>query len=393
MVANIAELEATARALTAPGKGLLASDESPATIGKRLEKAGIGNTPEARRAYRELFYTAPGIGAAFSGVIMHKETLGQRVAGGARFVDVLAAQGVLAGVKVDEGLVPLEGGEPGETSTRGLETLEASCREYAAAGARFAKWRAALKVVEGSCPSQLAVETNATQLAEYAAICQSAGLVPIVEPELLIDGPHSAEVFAEASERVICACVAALWRRGVALEACLLKPQMVVQGTECAASKAGPKAVAAATLRVMRRAVPPAVAGIMFLSGGQSEEEATLNLDAINKMAQAEGRAPWALSFSFGRGLQASVLKLWSDAPPSRAAEARAMAAALARANAAAARGAYAGPHPSLLGGSLHETFRGWGGDAAAAAAAVAAGRPAANLAPGAGAAAASAAR
>ena len=198
---------------------------------------------------------------------------------------------MLAGIKVDEGLEPLEGGEPGETRTRGLETLAARCKGYVAAGAKFAKWRAALRVSpvqEGAAgralPSDLAVQVNADQLAEYAQICQSAGLVPIVEPELLIDGPHSADAFGAASERVIAACVAALWRRGVALEATLLKPQMVVQGTECADPKAAPEVVAARTLRVLRRVVPPAVAGVMFLSGGQTEEEATLNLDAINKL-------------------------------------------------------------------------------------------------------------
>ncbi|GBF90781.1 fructose-1,6-bisphosphate aldolase [Raphidocelis subcapitata] len=369
---SIDELAAVAAALAAPGKGLLASDESTGTIGKRLEKGGIENTAENRRAYRELLYTAPGIGGAFSGVIMFKETLGQCASDGTPFVEVLRRAGVMAGIKVDEGLVPLEGGEEGETSTRGLETLEAACRQYVAQGARFAKWRAALRVEEGRCPSDLAVKVNAEQLAEYAAICQAAGLVPIVEPELLIDGPHSAETFAAASEKAIAACVAALWRRGVALEACLLKPQMVVQGTECSAPRAAPEQVAAATLRVMRRVVPPAVAGIMFLSGGQTEEEATRNLDAINKLAKEEGRAPWSLSFSFGRGLQASVLKIWSNAPPSRASEARAMAGALAEANAAAARGEFAGRHPSVTsapGATLHETWRGWRTDVDPAAA------------------------
>lgn len=358
----------TAQQLAAPGKGLLASDESTGTIGKRLEKAlGDGaNTVENRRAYRELFYTAPIGEAGISGAIMFKETLFQAAADGTPFTQCLLRQGVLPGIKVDEGLVPLEGC-PEETSTRGLDTLAAACKEYAAAGARFTKWRAALKVGGGAgLPSERCIEVNAAQLAEQAAICQAAGLVPIVEPELLIDGDHDQAAFAAASERVISRCVAHLWQKNVLLEGCLLKPQMIIPGADYAGPRATPDEVAEQTLRVMRRVVPAAIPGIMFLSGGQTEEEATVNLNRINQLAREQGRAPWSLSFSFGRSLQASVLKLWSeDQSEGRqgSAEAcRAMAAALARANGLAVEGRYAGPHPSITSsqGSLRESFRGW---------------------------------
>lgn len=376
--ADDASLAEVAAALAAPGKGLLASDESVGTIGKRLEKAGLVNDEETRRAYRELFYTAPIGKAGISGAIMFKETLQQAAADGTSFVDCLTRQGVMPGIKVDEGLLPFEGHDlaTGETSTRGLDTLAAAAGGYRQGGARFAKWRAALRVdASRGFPSERAVELNAQQLAQYAAVCQAAGLVPIVEPEVLIDGTHNAAEFGAASERVIGATVAQLWRQGVALEGCLLKPQMVIKGADAAGGRAAPEEVAAATLTVMRRVVPAAIPGIMFLSGGQSEEEATLNLNAINVMAQQQGKAPWSLSFSYGRALQASVLKIWS-ADSSRAAEAKQMAVALAAANAAAVRGAYdaAGKHPSVTSdSSLREAFRGWHGPTASAPAAAAA--------------------
>jgi fructose-bisphosphate aldolase, class I len=270
------------------------------------------------------------------------------------------------------GLTPLRGANPGETHTLGLEGLAQRCSEYYAAGARFAKWRAALSVP----PSDAAVEANAAQLADYAAVCQAVGMVPIVEPELLVDGAHSAVDAEAATVRVLSACISALRRRGVVLEATLLKPQMAVPGVSyCGGPKPGPEEVAERTLRALSRSVPPAVPGIVFLSGGQSEEEATLNLNAINVAVAAEikGACPWALSFSFGRALQASVLRQWADGPREGAGSAevvarcRATAAALARANGKAARGEYLGPHPTVLGGkdggaSLHEDFRGWSG-------------------------------
>ncbi|GLC46522.1 hypothetical protein PLESTF_000956500 [Pleodorina starrii] len=360
-----ADLASVAAKLAAPGKGLLASDESTGTIGKRLEKAGLPNTEDIRRSYRELYYTTPGMGQYISGVIMFKETLYQSTAAGRRFVDVLAEEGILAGIKVDEGLAPLPGGGDGETYTKGLEGLEAACHEYVAAGAKFAKWRATLKVTD-VLPSDAAVERNADDLARYAKICQDCGLVPVVEPEILIDGSHSQARFGAVTERVLGATVAALWRHGVQLEGCLLKPQMVIPGAEAEGERAAPEQVARHTVEALRRVVPPAIPGIMFLSGGQTEEEATLNLDAINRTARELGRCPWALSFSFGRALQASVLKLWSS-DQTRVAEAQQLALALARANSEAALGAYAqggqGGHPSTLSvDSLRENFRGWGG-------------------------------
>ncbi|PNW86605.1 hypothetical protein CHLRE_02g093450v5 [Chlamydomonas reinhardtii] len=353
--------------LAAPGKGLLASDESTGTIGKRLEKAGLPNTEDIRRSYRELYYTTPGMGQYISGVIMFKETLYQSTKAGRPFVEVLAEQGILAGIKVDEGLEPLAGAADGETHTKGLEGLEANCREYARAGAKFAKWRATLKVTD-TLPSALAVERNADELAQYARICQNCGLVPVVEPEILIDGNHSQERFGQVTEQVIGATVAALWRHGVELEGCLLKPQMVIPGADAEGGKVSAADVARCTVAALRRVVPPAIPGIMFLSGGQTEEEATINLDAVNREAQAVGRCPWVLSFSFGRALQASVLKLWSS-DQTRVAEAQQLALALARVNSEAALGNYnasSGSHPSTLGtATLHETFRGWNGQPA----------------------------
>lgn len=346
-----------ARALVAPGKGILASDESPSTLGRRLEKHGISNTEEHRRQYRELFYTAD-IGEAISGAILFPEALYQNCSRGRPFVQCLHDQGVLVGVKVDEGLQPLEEGSK-ETETRGIEGLGDRCREYYAKGARFAKWRAALKVP----PSDNAVQINALQLAEYAYICQSSGLVPIVEPELLIDGEHDVLMAEAATVKVISACIAALCGRGVLLDAILLKPQMVIPGINATVSKPGSKEVALNTLRALRRCVPPAVPGIVFLSGGQSEAEATINLNTINEQAHINGPgyAPWSLSFSFGRALQASVLELWSKNREDGQA-CRHMARQLAQVNGLAVLGKYSGPHPSLkaVEASLQETFRGW---------------------------------
>jgi len=262
-------------------------------------------------------------------------------------------------VKVDEGLEEIPGCAP-ETHTKGLGTLDANCANYYAQGARFAKWRAALRVGPGM-PSVHAAQVNAEELASYASVCQARGLCPIVEPEVLIEGDHSAERFAEASQMVIAECVKALWAKNVVLKGCLIKPQMVVPGEAFAGPNPSPRDVAQMTLDVLRRTVPAAVPGIMFLSGGQSEELATCHLDAINCLAREQGRAPWSLSFSFGRALQASVLNIWA-ADQSRVPEAQAMAVALARANAMAARGAWASSgerHPSPSGASLVETFRG----------------------------------
>ena len=273
-------------------------------------------------------------------------------------------------MKVDQGLEPWGGDAStarGETRTKGLDTLAARCEAYRAQGARFAKWRAALRASEAEkLPSTEAVRANAYDLARYAKTCQNAGLVPIVEPEVLINGDYSMAYSKDVATRVLSAVFDALARENVDLRQCLLKPQMVVPGFDHRGDAPSASAIAEATLGVFERCVPASLPGIMFLSGGQSELEATTNLNALNAMAAERGaeRAPWALSFSFGRALQASVLEVWcGDA--SNAPEARAMAAALAAANGAAASGSFQPPHPSLLsGGTLVETFRGWGGAA-----------------------------
>jgi fructose-bisphosphate aldolase, class I len=349
-------------------KGILASDESTGTIGKRLTSAGIDNTPEERAAYRQLFYTAD-IGHSISGAILFEETLYQSHSKtNTSFVTHLLHQGVLPGVKVDKGLIPLPSFDSntainivnGETRTKGLDTLDASCKEYIKAGARFTKWRAALKVP----PSPLALDINASELAMYAAICQANNLVPLVEPELLIDGQHTLEQAQIASAQTLQATIAALWRQpGISFDGLLLKPQMVVPGGDCPNhNKPSPESVAIYTVDVMRQVVPPAIPGIMFLSGGQTEEEATLNLNAINAYAMCNNnRTPWSLSFSFGRALQASVLKIWSEERDEE--KAKKMAEELARVNGLATTGSYSGPHPSILSGgrgSLREDFRGW---------------------------------
>jgi fructose-bisphosphate aldolase class I len=353
------ELIEVAQLLTTKGKGILASDESPSTLGKRLEKAGVSNTEENRRQYRDLFYTAPGIGEAYSGAILFPEALLQSSTQGTSFVECLNTAGVLPGVKVDQGLTPLGDDYPGETDTKGLDGLLERCQMYRKQGARFAKWRAALKVP----PSQHAIEKNAAQLAEYAKICHEAGLVPLVEPELVIDGSNDAEAAEQATIAIVTACISHLRRLNVPLEAVLLKLQMVIPGVQW---KQGPRPdpteVAERTLRALRQCVPPEIPGVMFLSGGQSEVEATRNLNEINKQGKDD---PWALSFSFGRALQASVLHLWAVEKKSID-ECRNMAASLAKINGQAVLGEYQegtqGTHPSVLAveGSLQETFRGW---------------------------------
>jgi len=359
------ELVKTAKTIATPGRGILAMDESNATCGKRLDSIGVENTEDNRRAYRELLLSAPGLGKYVSGAILFEETLFQNTKSGKSMVAVLNEQGIAPGIKVDEGLVPLEGGLEGETWTKGLENLAAAAREYKAQGAEFAKWRATIKVQQGG-PSDKAIERNAEDLASYAAICQVSGLVPIVEPEILIDGHHDIGRFQAVTERVIAETFTHMWRKGVHLEGALLKPQMVIPGADYAGGKATPEEVAHHTVTALRRVVPPALPGILFLSGGQSEEEATLNLNAINVAARQMGRAPWSLSFSYGRALQHSVLKTWA-ANQAAVADAQAMALALAEANSRAALGNYSGPHPTTASTeSLRENFRGWSGAAPA---------------------------
>eukprot|EP00161_Ancyromonas_sigmoides_P023181 TRINITY_DN7205_c0_g2_i1.p1 TRINITY_DN7205_c0_g2~~TRINITY_DN7205_c0_g2_i1.p1 ORF type:complete len:361 (+),score=221.03 TRINITY_DN7205_c0_g2_i1:72-1154(+) len=322
------ELIATAQQVAAAGKGILAADESTGTIGKRFDNIKVENTEPNRRAYRELLFTAPGVEEYLSGVILYDETIRQSTADGRPFAAVLKERGIAVGIKVDAGVAALPG-TAGETSTQGHDGLAARCAEYYALGARFAKWRAVLKIDGASgCPSQLAIDENARGLARYAAICQANGLVPIIEPEILMDGAHDIKVCARVTEKVLAAVFKAAADHHILLEGSLLKPNMVVQGAECA-TKASPAEVGFYTTRALNRGLPAAVPGVVFLSGGMSEEDATINLNAINSVPGF--KYPWTLTFSFGRALQASVLKAWGGKAENVAA---AQAALLVRAKA-----------------------------------------------------------
>jgi len=297
-------LESTAAAMVAPGKGILAADESSGTIKKRFDKIRLESTFESRRAYRELLFTAPGAEKHISGVILFDETLRQKASDGRPFPELLAARGILPGIKVDAGAKPLAG-FPGETVTEGLDGLRERLAEYRGLGARFAKWRAVIDVGAG-IPTRHAIEANAAALARYAALCQEAGIVPIVEPEVLMDGDHTIARCEEVTDAALTAVFDALFMHRVHLEGIVLKPNMVIAGKKCSA-QAAPQQVADATLRCLRRRVPAAVPGIAFLSGGQSEAEATLHLSLMNR----GGSPPWQLSFSYGRALQQSTLDAW----------------------------------------------------------------------------------
>jgi len=303
------DLQSIAKAMVAPGKGLLAADESTGTIEKRFNSIKVENTEENRRAYRDMLFTAKGLGQYVSGVILYDETLRQKSADGTPFVELLNRNGILPGIKVDTGAKPLAFC-PGETITEGLDGLQKRCAEYVKLGAKFAKWRAVITIGKG-LPSTTCIEENAHALARYAAICQEAGLVPIVEPEVLMDGEHSIDRCEEVTELTLNAVYDALYLNRVILEGSVLKPSMVISGTQ-SAQQAGVDEVAERTVRVLKRTVPPAVAGIAFLSGGQSDELATAHLNAMNR-AHAE-RLPWPLSFSYGRALQAAALKAWKGA-------------------------------------------------------------------------------
>ena len=303
------ELQATIAQMVQPGKGILAADESLPTIAKRFAPIGAESTAETRSAYRSLLFTAPGIGEFISGVILFEETLGHRAADGTLLPEVLARQGIVPGIKVDKGKIPLAHA-PGEEITQGLDGLAERLRTYKAQGARFAKWREVYGISEQN-PSLLGIEANAEMLARYAAVCQEEGFVPIVEPEILIDGDHTLERCLEVTEAVLHAVYHALHRHRVILEYTLLKPSMVLPG-KGHPPKASPEQVAEATVKVLRRTVPAAVPSINFLSGGQGPEEATANLNAINALYP---NAPWALSFSYGRALQQPALQAWAGKP------------------------------------------------------------------------------
>jgi fructose-bisphosphate aldolase class I len=330
-----ASVEDTARALVAPGKGILAADESRGTIGKRFTAVGVASTEETRRQYRQMLFRTPGIGQFLSGVILFDETIRQRADDGAPLVEVLTRQGIIPGIKVDAGAKALPG-SPGETVTEGLDGLRERLAEYRDLGARFAKWRAVIALPEGRLPTRLCIEANAHALARYAALCQEAGLVPIVEPEVLMDGDHTIERCYEASEAALHAVFHTLFEHGVRPEGMLLKPNMVLSGTSCP-RQAGVREVAEATLRCMRRTVPAAVPGIVFLSGGQRDELATAHLNEMNRLP---GPRPWELSFSFARALQGAPMAIWRG-DPARVAEAQRAFLHRARCNGAARRGEY----------------------------------------------------
>jgi fructose-bisphosphate aldolase, class I len=326
-------LEATARALVAPGKGILAADESTGTMTKRLDALDIESTADSRLRFRELLVTTPDAESHISGVILYDETLRQEASGGPPFPELLSRRGMIPGIKVDTGAKPLAGA-PEETVTEGLDGLRERLAEYRDLGARFAKWRAVIAIGNGR-PTRYAISTNAHALGRYAALCQEAGLVPIVEPEVLMDGAHTLEQSEEVTAATLRAVFRELLDQRVLLEGIVLKPNMVMSGYECP-RQASVEQVAERTLALFRRVVPAAVPGIAFLSGGQSDELASARLSAMN----AIGGVPWELSFSYGRALQAAPLQAWSG-EEENAAAAQSAFAHRAHCNGEARRGRY----------------------------------------------------
>ncbi len=327
-------LHDVARALVAPGKGILAADESSGTIKKRFDSIGCESTEDRRRAYREMLFTTAGAAQSISGVILFDETIRQSASDGRTLVSILESEGVIPGIKVDKGTVALHGA-PGELVTEGLDGLGARLAEYRELGAKFAKWRAVIDISD-TIPTQYCIDVNAHALARYAALCQQEGIVPIIEPEVLMDGAHSIETCFDVTRRTLHTVFDACFDQNIDLAGALLKPNMVIPGKKHAGGKATPDAVAEATIACFREVVPAAIPGIVFLSGGQSDEEATANLDAINK----RGPHPWAFSFSYGRALQAPALKAWGGSDDNIAAG-QAAYGKRARLNGLAASGTY----------------------------------------------------
>jgi fructose-bisphosphate aldolase class I len=328
------DLHDIAKALVVDGKGILAADESTGTIKKRFDSIGVENTEDNRRAYRDLLFTTPGAEEYISGVILFDETIRQSALDGTPFPKLLESKGIVPGIKVDQGAKPLALAE-GETITEGLDGLRERLAEYYELGARFAKWRATYSITD-ELPSEYCTWTNAHALARYAALCQEAGIVPIVEPEILQEGTHTIERGYHVACRVLNALFTELFDQRVDLEGVLLKPNMVLSGYD-ASNRAGVDEVAEWTLKCFYKHVPAAVPGIVFLSGGQSDEDATAHLNAMN----AKGPHPWKLSFSYGRALQAPSLKAWSGKPDQVEAGQRAYYHR-AKLNSAAATGLYA---------------------------------------------------
>ena len=331
---NDKDLVAVAEAMVAEGKGILAIDESAGTCKKRFDAVGVESTEENRRAYRDMLLTTPGLSDHISGAILFDETIRQATADGTPFVKYMVEAGMLPGIKVDAGAHPLAG-HPGEKVTEGLDGLRGRLDEYRRLGARFAKWRAVIAIDEG-IPSTACLNANAHALARYAALCQEAGIVPIVEPEVLMDGSHSLEDCFDVTEATLHALFDELYEHNILLEGTILKASMVISGAK-ASDRADVDEVAEATLQCLLNTVPAAIGGIVFLSGGQSDTEATAHLDAMNRM----GGLPWPLSFSYGRALQAPALATWGENPAGNVAAAQRKLAHRARMNGLAAMGRY----------------------------------------------------
>jgi fructose-bisphosphate aldolase class I len=328
------DLVTVAQAMVAEGKGILAIDESTGTIAKRFKSINVENSEENRRAYREMLLTAPGLGQHISGAILFDETIRQSTRDGRTFVSVMEDAGIMPGIKVDTGAHPLAG-HPGEKITEGLDGLRGRLDEYRKLGARFAKWRAVITIGD-TIPTSSCVDANAHALARYASLCQEAGIVPMVEPEVLMDGTHSLDESFEVTEATLRSLFHQMYEQNVLLEGAILKASMVISGSE-ASDRAGVQEVAEATCQCLLNAVPAALAGVVFLSGGQSDEEATAHLDAMNKL----GTFPWPLSFSYGRALQAAALSVWGENISANTAAAQMRLAHRARMNGLAAKGEY----------------------------------------------------
>ena len=329
---SIEQLAETAQAMVAAGKGIIAIDESTGTIKKRFDSVNVESTEENRRAYREMLLTTPKLGEYISGAILFDETLRQSTRDGVPFTKIMNDAGIIPGIKVDKGTHPLAG-FPDEVVTEGLDGLRARLEEYYKLGARFAKWRAVIRIGE-DIPTGTCIDANAHALARYAALCQEQGLVPMVEPEILLDGDHDIDTCYEVTEVVLRTLFSALYEHNVMLEGTILKVSMVLPGKD-AEEQASIEEVAAATLHCLKASVPATLPGIVFLSGGQSDEDATAHLDAMNRM----GEKPWPLSFSYGRAMQSAALKIWAEDMTGNVAKAQETVYARARENGLAALG------------------------------------------------------
>jgi fructose-bisphosphate aldolase class I len=329
---SIEQLEQIAQAMVAPGKGIIAIDESNATIKKRFDAVGVESSEEHRRAYREMLLTAPRLADHISGAILYDETIRQATKAKVPFTKLMLDNGILPGIKVDKGPQPLAG-FPGEVVTEGLDGLRERLNEYARLGAKFAKWRAVITIGDDA-PSGTCIESNCHALARYAALCQEAGIVPMVEPEVLMDGEHDLEVCYDVTEATLRSLFGSLYEHNVMLEGTILKASMVISGKSCP-EQASAEEVAEATVRCLKAAVPAALPGIVFLSGGQTDEQATAHLNAMNQI----GPHPWPLSFSYGRAMQSAALKLWAKDMDKNFVEAQKIVALRAKENGLAALG------------------------------------------------------